>query len=96
MLPEKMTGVFEHHILKPSSPLVRGFDDVVYAPHSRYTGVKAEDIAAKQDLELIAVSDEAGVFIAKSTNLVISSCSGTPNTTPTPLQMNISRCKKGT
>ena len=68
MLPEKMTGVFEHHILKPSSPLVRGFDDVVYAPHSRYTGVKAEDIAAKQDLELIAVSDEAGVFIAKSTN----------------------------
>ena len=47
---------------------MRGFDDVVYAPHSRYTGVKAEDIAAKQDLELIAVSDEAGVFIAKSTN----------------------------
>lgn len=68
MLPEKLTGVFEHHILKPSSPLVRGFDDVVYAPHSRYTGVYAEDIASKQDLELIAVSDEAGVFIAKSTN----------------------------
>ena len=68
LLPEKMTGVFEHHILKPSSPLVRGFDDVVYAPHSRYTEVRAEDIAAKQDLELIAVSDEAGVFIVKSTN----------------------------
>lgn len=65
---EKLTGVFEHHILKPSSPLVRGFDDVVYAPHSRYTEVYAEDIAAKQDLELISVSDEAGVFIAKSTN----------------------------
>ena len=68
LLPEKMTGVFEHHILKPSSPLVRGFDDVVYAPHSRYTEVRAQDIASKQDLELIAVSDEAGVFIAKSTN----------------------------
>ena len=68
LLPEKMTGVFEHHILKPSSPLGRGFDDVVYAPHSRYTEVRAEDIAAKQDLELIAVSDEAGVFIVKSTN----------------------------
>ena len=65
---EKLTGVFEHHILKPSSPLVRGFDDVVYAPHSRYTEVYAEDIAAKQDLELISVWDKAGVFIAKSTN----------------------------
>lgn len=68
MLEEKMTGVFEHQILKPSSPLVRGLDDVVYAPHSRNTEVRAEDIAANPDLELIAVSDEAGVFIAKSTD----------------------------
>ena len=68
MLDKKLSGVFEHRILKPTSPLVRGLDDVVYAPHSRNTEVRAEDIVAKQDLELIAVSDEAGVFIAKSTN----------------------------
>lgn len=68
MLDNKLSGVFEHRILKPTSPLVRGLDDVVYAPHSRNTEVRAEDIVAKQDLELIAVSDEAGVFIAKSTN----------------------------
>lgn len=68
LLPEKLTGVFEHHILKPSSPLVRGLDDVVYAPHSRYTEVHAKDIVARQELELIAASDEAGVFIAKSTD----------------------------
>lgn len=68
MLPEKLTGVFEHRIVKPSSPLVRGFDDVVHAPHSRYTGINTEDVLAQPDLELIAVSDEAGVFIAKSTN----------------------------
>ena len=67
-LDEKMSGVFEHHILKPSSPLVRGLDDVVYAPHSRNTEVRASDIVAHQNLELIAVSDEAGVFIAKSTD----------------------------
>lgn len=67
-LEEKMSGVFAHRILKPSSPLVRGLDDVVYAPHSRNTEVHAADIVAKQDLELIAVSDEAGVFIAKSTD----------------------------
>ena len=67
-LSEKMSGVFKHHILKPSSPLVRGLDDFVYAPHSRNTEVHAGDIAANQNLELIAVSDEAGVFIAKSTD----------------------------
>ena len=66
LLPEKLTGVFAHHILKPSSPLVRGLDDVVYAPHSRYTGVNQEDIEATPGLELISVGDEAGVFIAKS------------------------------
>lgn len=66
MLPEKLTGVFAHTIVKPSSPLVRGLDDVVYSPHSRYTGVETEDVKNAEGLELIAVSDEAGVFIAKS------------------------------
>lgn len=67
-LPEKMSGVFAHDIVKPSSPLVRGINDVLYAPHSRHTEVRREDIEAVSDLEVIAVSDEAGVFIAKSTD----------------------------
>ena len=67
-LDEKMSGVFAHDIVKPSSPLVRGINDVLYAPHSRHTEVRQEDIEAVDDLEIIAVSDEAGVFIAKSTN----------------------------
>ncbi|MCL1798058.1 MAG: homoserine O-succinyltransferase [Eggerthellaceae bacterium] len=65
-LGEKMFGVFDHHVVKPSSPLVRGFDDVFRAPHSRYTEVRADDIAAHPQLELIAISDEAGVYVAKS------------------------------
>ncbi len=67
-LEEKMSGVFAHNIVKPSSPLVRGINDVLYAPHSRHTEVRQEDIEEVDDLEIIAVSDEAGVFIAKSTN----------------------------
>lgn len=67
-LPSKMFGVFEHRLVKPSSPLVRGFDDHFMAPHSRYTDVSAIDIEAHPDLELIAVSDEAGVYLAKSTD----------------------------
>lgn len=67
-LSQKLSGVFDHVIVKPSSPLVRGLDDVVRAPHSRNTEVFAEDIEAHPQLELIATSDEAGVFIAKSTD----------------------------
>lgn len=67
-LPQKLSGVYVHRVVKPSSPLVRGFDDLFYAPHSRNTDVKAEDIEACPDLEIIAVSDEAGVYIAKSTD----------------------------
>lgn len=65
-LPEKLFGVYEHRVVKPHSPLVRGFDDAFMAPHSRYTEVRAWDIERHPDLELIAVSDEAGVYIAKS------------------------------
>lgn len=65
---EKIFGVFDHTVAKPSSPLVRGFDDTFRAPHSRYTEVHAEDIEAHPLLELIAVSDAAGVYIAKSTD----------------------------
>lgn len=45
-------------------PLVRGFDDEFYAPHSRHTAVDAEEIRACKDLTILAESDEAGVFIA--------------------------------
>lgn len=62
-LDKKMFGIFKHQVLKRKVPLVRGFDDVFYAPHSRYTTVLKEDILEKEDLEILAESDEAGVFI---------------------------------
>ena len=64
----KVTGVFEHRQIeaKLTSPLLRGFDDRFWAPHSRYTEVRAADIEAHPSLELLAVSDEAGVYAAKS------------------------------
>lgn len=65
-LPRKLFGVYEHRVLKPSSPLFRGFDDVFSAPNSRYTEVWEEDIRACGDLELLATSSEAGVFAVKT------------------------------
>jgi len=62
-LDKKMFGIFEHRVLKRKVPLVRGFDDIFYAPHSRHTTVDKEDILKFEDLEILAESDEAGVFL---------------------------------
>ena len=65
-LEEKLFGVFPHTALKKQSPLFRGFDDVFYIPHSRHTENHEEDIRKIPELELLAVSEEAGVFAVKS------------------------------
>jgi homoserine O-succinyltransferase/O-acetyltransferase len=65
-LSEKMFGLFHHRALDLSDPLLRGFDEVFLAPHSRYTEVRREDIEAEKALKLLAVSEEAGVYLAAS------------------------------
>ena len=65
-LPAKLSGVYGHRLVKPSSPLVRGLDDRFLAVHSRYTGVDEDAVRGNPELEVIAVSDEAGLYIAKS------------------------------
>ena len=62
-LPEKLSGVFRHRPLDPLHPLLRGFDETFYMPHSRYTEVSPEDIEQNPDLQLLAVSETAGVAI---------------------------------
>lgn len=62
-LEKKCSGVFLHHVNRKTAKLVRGFDNEFYAPHSRYTQVKAEDIKKHKELEILAESDEAGVYI---------------------------------
>lgn len=61
-LPEKLSGVFRHTLLTPKSRLFRGFDSEFWAPHSRHTEVRREDIEKVPQLKVMAVSDEAGVY----------------------------------
>lgn len=63
-LPAKMFGVFPHSAVQKNIPLLRGFDDVFFAPHSRHTEVRAADIARVAEIELLVESQEAGVYIA--------------------------------
>ena len=66
ILPKKVFGVYSHKVMNRKVPLVRGFDDVFMAPHSRHTECRTEDIKACEDLIVLAESDEAGVLICMS------------------------------
>ena len=67
-LPEKMFGVFNHQVVNREHKLVRGFDDEFYAPHSRHTAVFKEDIQKVEELEILAESEIAGVYLVMSKN----------------------------
>lgn len=62
-LSEKKFGIFPHHVRNRKIPLVRGFDDVFYAPHSRHTEVPSALLEADDRMMILADSEEAGVFL---------------------------------
>ena len=62
-LDKKLSGIYEHVITAPENELVRGFDKQFFAPHSRYTGISKDDIAANDKLTIVAESDETGAYI---------------------------------
>lgn len=68
-LPRKMFGIFPHKSEVPNHPLVRGFDETFFVPHSRHTEVRREDIEKNLSLKVLTSSKESGVhIIADKTN----------------------------
>ncbi len=65
-LDSKVFGVFMHSVSNRKTPLLRGFDDVFLAPHSRHTTVSTAKIAQVPELKILAESQEAGVYLAIS------------------------------
>ena len=63
VLDRKISGVFKHRIDDERNPIFRGFDDVFYVPHSRYSEVRREDIEKVPELKIIAESDEGGIYM---------------------------------
>lgn len=63
-LEKKMFGLFWHRVSNRKIPLVRGFDDMFLAPHSRHTEVPMEEIRKCKELTVLAESEEAGLFLA--------------------------------
>ena len=65
VLPKKKFGVYAHRVKNRKIPLVRGFDDVFYVPHSRHTEVRKEDILNVPQLKLLSESEGAGVYMVE-------------------------------
>lgn len=67
-LEKKMFGVFPHKVVRKSSILFRGFDDVFMVPHSRHTTIRPEDVKACSALKVLAASEEAGLYAISTEN----------------------------
>jgi homoserine O-succinyltransferase len=65
-LPAKQFGVFEHRLIEKKCPLLRGFDDTFYAPHSRHTEIRRCDLEQVPEIKILAESDQAGVYLVAS------------------------------
>ena len=67
-LDKKLFGIYPQYVMNRKDPLVRGFDDLFFASHSRHTAVLAEDIHNCQSLKILAESDMAGVYLCTAGN----------------------------
>ncbi|WP_054955922.1 homoserine O-acetyltransferase MetA [Paenibacillus dakarensis] len=65
-LSEKCFGVFPHTVNEPTVKLLRGFDEMFFAPHSRHTDVRREDIEGAEELQILSESEEAGIYLVAS------------------------------
>lgn len=94
-LKQKCFGVYRHQNLSPNHPLMRGFDNTFHVPHSRHTEARTEDVAKVTDLDILSVSDKAGVYLVCSKNrrrvFAMGHSEYDPNTLKMEYERDISR-----
>lgn len=79
---DKLSGVYEHHILHPHALLTRGFDDTFLAPHSRYADFPAQLIRDYTDLEILAETEDGDAYLFASKDKRIAFVTGHPEYDP--------------
>lgn len=96
LLKHKLTGVYRHHTnqRKMRRKILRGFDYQFYAPHSRYTTVLKEDVASNSNLDILAESDDAGVYLVASKDGSQFFVTGHPEYDPDTLDKEYKRDKE--
>ncbi len=96
IMDRKLSGVFPHVVRKQNVKLLRGFDDIFYAPQSRYTEIRKDEIEKVKGLTIVSDSEEAGVYIVKGTHGREIYVTGHPEYDPETLKNEYDRdLKKG-
>jgi len=90
-LPSKMFGIYPHYVTKKNTLLLKGFDDIFYAPHSRHTWTKSEDIINHPELEILSESDQSGLYIASTKDFRQIFVTGHPEYDPLTLKAEYDR-----
>jgi len=63
---EKLSGVYAQQVVAPLSPLVRGFDDEFFVPHSRYAQVPQQRYQQHPDIQVVAEADATGAYLLQN------------------------------
>lgn len=87
----KISGVFEHNVLNQKHELMRGFDPQFWAPHSRVAEIPIEAYQSVKGLEVLAQSDDAGVYIAATGDKRLVYVTGHPEYDPNTLDQEYVR-----
>ncbi|MGF6565535.1 homoserine O-succinyltransferase MetA [Kosakonia cowanii] len=82
---DKLSGVYEHHLLQPHALLTRGFDDYFLAPHSRYADFPAALIRDYTDLDILAETADGDAYLFASKDKRIAFVTGHPEYDPDTL-----------
>jgi homoserine O-succinyltransferase len=91
LLDNKLSGVFSHKVLDEKNELVRGFDPEFWAPHSRVAQISVDDYRQVPGLEVLAESDQAGVYIAATSDKRMVFVTGHPEYDPATLDQEFKR-----
>ncbi|WP_414830167.1 homoserine O-succinyltransferase MetA [Alteromonas sp. H39] len=82
---EKFSGVYEHKVLDPNNELLRGFDPLFYAPHSRYGHIDVDQYNSVEGLNVVAQSDTVGAYVVASEDKRMVFVTGHPEYDPETL-----------
>jgi homoserine O-succinyltransferase len=92
-LPEKCLGVFMHDVILKDDPLTRNLDDEYWVPHGRNTETKINDIVDHAEIDLLVMSEDAGVHLAATKDRSMIFQFGHPEYLPETLKKEYLRDK---
>lgn len=88
---DKLSGVFAHQVQDEHDELMRGFDPVFYAPHSRFGNIPLEDYRAIEELQVLASSERTEAYIIASKDKRLVFVTGHPEYDPETLDQEYKR-----